>query len=254
MIHSGLVSVTFRQLSPTDILELVARARIEGIEWGGDIHVPHGDLARAREVSTLTREHGVKVAAYGSYYKVGSSEAGGLTFQSVLDTALTLGAPSIRVWAGDKGSSESSPDNQADVRDDSMRIADLADKEGVGIAYEWHGGTLTDTLESACELLEAVTNAGLTSLWQPLPGRSNEDHMIEIDQLSKRLSNIHVYHWGDNHGRMPLRDGLEVWRQYLEAAQVDGMERYALLEFVRDDSPEAFLEDAAAMRELVNEL
>jgi hypothetical protein len=47
MIRTGLVSVTFRQLSAEEIIKLVVCAGLEGIEWGGDIHVPHGDLKRS---------------------------------------------------------------------------------------------------------------------------------------------------------------------------------------------------------------
>ncbi|HNC24059.1 MAG TPA: sugar phosphate isomerase/epimerase, partial [Opitutaceae bacterium] len=100
MIHPGLVSVTFRALTPTQIVALVRQAGLRGIEWGGDIHVPHGNLARAREVREMTQEAGLSVAAYGSYYRAAQSEADGLAFEHVRATAVELGAPTIRVWAG----------------------------------------------------------------------------------------------------------------------------------------------------------
>ena len=40
MIRGGLVSITFRKLSPRAIIDLVTRANLIGIEWGGDVHVP----------------------------------------------------------------------------------------------------------------------------------------------------------------------------------------------------------------------
>jgi 3-dehydroshikimate dehydratase len=46
MIHPGLVSVTFRKLTPVEVAGLVKKGGLKSIEWGGDIHVPHGDLAR----------------------------------------------------------------------------------------------------------------------------------------------------------------------------------------------------------------
>ena len=45
MIYPGLVSVTFRKLSPEEIVQLVVSSGLKGIEWGGDIHLPHGILA-----------------------------------------------------------------------------------------------------------------------------------------------------------------------------------------------------------------
>jgi hypothetical protein len=54
MLSTGLVSITFRPLDPEEILRLAVQARIETIEWGGDVHVPVGDLDRARETGRLT--------------------------------------------------------------------------------------------------------------------------------------------------------------------------------------------------------
>ena len=53
-LKTGLVSITFREKSPEEIVGLVVEAGLDGIEWGGDVHVPHGDLAKAREVRANT--------------------------------------------------------------------------------------------------------------------------------------------------------------------------------------------------------
>ncbi len=98
MIRPGLVSITFRKLTPQDVVQLAARAGLEGIEWGGDIHVPHGDVAIARQTGKITRDAGLEVAAYGSYYRLGTDD--GPLFPAVLDSAVALGADKIRVWAG----------------------------------------------------------------------------------------------------------------------------------------------------------
>ncbi len=44
MIKSGLVSITFRQLTCEQIVDLVSKAKLDAIEWGGDIHVPHDNM------------------------------------------------------------------------------------------------------------------------------------------------------------------------------------------------------------------
>ena len=93
IIKGGIVSVTFRQLSPERIISLVSEGGLSAVEWGGDVHVPHGDLATARDVGRWTRNAGLEVASFGSYYKAGESEEAGLPFTSVLETASALGAP-----------------------------------------------------------------------------------------------------------------------------------------------------------------
>ena len=106
MIKSGLCSVTFRKLPAAEVVELVVRAGLDGIEWGGDVHVLHGEIDLAREVGEMTLAKGLEIPSYGSYYRVAESEKQGLTFDTVLQTAVALGAPLIRVWAGARGSAD----------------------------------------------------------------------------------------------------------------------------------------------------
>jgi hypothetical protein len=51
----------------------------------------------------LTESAGLEVSSYGYYYKAGISESEGLRFSIVLETAVALNAPTIRVWAGNSG-------------------------------------------------------------------------------------------------------------------------------------------------------
>src|SRR5688572_22964962 len=102
MLTSGLVSVTFRKLGPREIVQLASTAGLRGIEWGGDIHVPAGDLQTARAVRQISADAGLQVLAYGSYFRFQPGEA----FELVLETAVALGAPLIRIWAGNQPSAE----------------------------------------------------------------------------------------------------------------------------------------------------
>lgn len=248
MISSGLVSVTFRQLAPAGIVALVREAGLRGIEWGGDVHVPHGDLVRAREVGELTREAGLTVAAYGSYFRVAHSEEHGLPFQQVIDTALELGAPVVRVWAGTAGSASTDDDARWRVVTDLRRIADEAAKVGLRVATEFHGGTLTDTVESASRLLVEVDHGNLYSYWQPLIDMDDATCVAGLQQLAPRLSHLHVYQWTTVKDRRPLVEGAERWQKFLALAAGLPGDRYAMLEFVAGDNPANFLSDAATLR------
>ena len=72
MLYPGLVSITYRQLTPEQIIVLCRDNNLSAIEWGGDIHVPHGDLDTAAQVAEMTRTAGLSMPAYGTYYKAGS--------------------------------------------------------------------------------------------------------------------------------------------------------------------------------------
>ena len=72
MLKSGLVSVSFRSLPPEEIVRLAAGCGLGAIEWGGDVHVPPGDIANAARVGEMTRAAGLAVSSYGSYYRLGA--------------------------------------------------------------------------------------------------------------------------------------------------------------------------------------
>lgn len=246
-IYPGLVSITFRQLSTTEIIDLVVQAGLTGIEWGGDIHVPHGDVVTARGVCHQTIDAGLEVAAYGSYYRVSHEETG--PFDAVLASAVALDAPTIRVWAGRQGTDSADEAYWQAVIEDSRRIADLAAAEGITIAYEFHGNTLTDTNDTARTLLERVARPNVRSLWQP-PRYSTVDYNLTgIDTVTPWLENIHVFQWHRESGaRKALAVGETDWQQYLGKVKQVAGNRYALLEFVEDDDPDAFLRDAAILK------
>jgi 3-dehydroshikimate dehydratase len=245
MLHSGLVSVTFRKLSPSEIVDLVRQAQLEGIEWGGDVHVPHGDLARAREVRKVTEDAGLTIPSYGSYYRVGDQEP--VPFDAVLASAVELGAPVIRVWAGKKGSDPADPAYRELVQKDAIRIGEMARKANVTVAFEYHGNTLTDTRDSALRLLKACAAGGVQSYWQPRGSLTHEESLGDLQSVAPYLSHIHAYYW-EGYQRHPLAAGAKAWAVYLKAISAVGGERSVLLEFVQDDSPQAFLADAAALK------
>ena len=245
MLKSGLVSVTFRKLSPREVVDLVKKSGLDGIEWGGDIHVPHGDLPKAKEAGAMTRDAGLEVSAYGSYYKVGHSDE--LAFEPVLDSAAALGAPLIRVWAGKKGSADADADYRRTIVEDSRRIADLAAKRGIQIAYEFHGKTLTDTRDSAVLLLKEVDHPNMKSLWQAQVKGDIGERLADLDAVTPWLTNVHAYCW-EGTTRLPLAQGAADWARYLPKLQATGRDHTVLIEFVLDNTPEQFLQDAAALK------
>lgn len=252
MIKTGLVSITFRQLSVEEIVKLVSKAGLEAIEWGGDVHVPHGNVERAKEVETLTANAGLEVAAYGSYYRVGCENEEVGSFEGVLETAVALGAPTIRVWAGNKGSKEADKKWWNTVIEESNRIATMAESKGIKIAYEYHDNTLTDTDESAIRLLKEVNHPNIYTYWQPPHSFTVKDREDSIRGVLPWLSNIHVFYWTDSPERVrhPISKAKYDWIKYLQIAAEDKEDNYAMIEFVKDDKIEQFLDDAEALKEI----
>ena len=251
MIIPGVVSATFREKTPDEIIELSIKAGLKAIEWSENSHVMPNDRNGAEELRKKTEAAGLKVAAYGSYYRLGQNAEPEEEFEKSLISAVALHAPIIRVWAGTEASSEVTSEKRQRLAKEAALIGKLAEKEGIKIAFEWHKNTLTDTNESAMKLLEEANQDNLYCLWQPTVALSMEERVQGLDLLKerKRLLNLHVYYWLDG-VRRPFSEGIEEWRGYL--AHIGGNdERYALLEFVMNNTAEQFLEDAKALRELL---
>lgn len=248
MIYPGLVSITFRELTPAMIVALARQVDIAAIEWRGNVHVPHGNMKQADTVGRMTRDAGLSVAAYGSYYRVGHSEQEGLTFASVLDTARALGAPLIRVWAGKFPSAKADDAYHQNIAQELRRLAELASAQGLTVACEYHGGTLTDTHESAARLIADIQHPAMRTYWQPPVGTNSDTCLAGLRAMLPGLANVHVYHWGAKNSRLPLKDGAEAWRQYLELIRTTGRDHGALLEFVRDSSPASFMQDVQTLK------
>jgi 3-dehydroshikimate dehydratase len=249
MLRSGLVSITFRKLSVEEVVDLAHSAGVEGIEWGGDVHVPPGDMARAREVRRLTEDAGLMVSAYGSYYRLRPNQDEDHPFEAVLATAVGLGAPVIRVWAGDQPSTAVDTAGRAGIVEQSRRIADLAAAQGIAIAYEYHSNTLTDALDSALDLLRAVDHPNVSTFWQPPNVRPPEENRAGLDAVAPYVTNIHCFHWWPtSKDRHPLADGEANWNLYLDRIAALPGDRFVSIEFVKDDAPEQFLQDAATLK------
>ncbi|XVV03667.1 sugar phosphate isomerase/epimerase family protein [Actinosynnema sp. CA-248983] len=247
MLVPGLVSVTFRALPVPEVVDLARSCGLWAVEWGGDVHVPLHDLPAARDARDRCADAGLSVSAYGSYYRAGVTDPD--EWPRVLATAAELGAPRIRVWAGNTGSAQTPPDQRARVvaavRDAAVRAEDY----GIRIAVEHHRNTLTDTLESANRLYAEVGHGSVVPYWQPRGGQDVASAVEEVRTLLPRLTTAHVFSWGPGGGtdRLPLVAREDLWLPALAELARDGVDRHVLLEFVVDDSPERFREDAAVL-------
>ncbi|MFW6060525.1 MAG: sugar phosphate isomerase/epimerase family protein [Phycisphaeraceae bacterium] len=246
-MRTGLVSITFRQLGPQQIVDLVAQADLDGIEWGGDVHAPHGDVDTARRVAQMTRDAGLDVIAYGSYYRVCASDD--LSFDHVIDSARALGTDLVRIWAGRGTFAEMTEDYRKRVADETRRFADRAADAGLTLAFEYHRGTLTETADSARRLLEEVDRPNVKSLWQPDPRLSVDENDAALRAVLPWVVNLHVFSWDSAGTRLPLADGEAWWARYLATAKESGRDHAALIEFVTDAEPDNFLADARTLRQ-----
>ncbi len=238
----GLASVSYREKSVEEIVAMMGRAGLGIVEWGSDVHVPHGDIEKAVYVRRLCADENVRISSYGSYFFLGD----GMDISPFLDSAAALGADRIRIWAGRKGSSMVDGNARKKLVDEALKIKERASSYGIRLFWEYHRNTLTDTAESAMEL---IGETGIASYWQPNPELLHSERLKELSLLKDTVEIVHVFSWireEENDVRMPL--DAEEWKSYVG---VLGTDRTYLLEFLCRQDPETLERDVYTMAHLV---
>lgn len=242
-MRPGLCSVTFRQLEPEALVALAADAGLETIEWGGDVHVPPGDVATAERVARLTADAGLVVCSYGSYFRAGADEP----LTPILDSAQALGTDRVRIWAGRVDSADATPAEYAQIVARLTNAVTEASERGIHLALEYHGGTIADSPNAVLRLLADVP--GLSTYWQPSVGVPDAVALTEFDAIAAHTSAVHVFSWWPQGERLRLQQREALWQQVCAAASaLPSPPRDALLEFVPDDDPALLGAEAATLR------
>jgi sugar phosphate isomerase/epimerase len=247
----------FRSLSAAEIVEVVKQAGLEAIEWGGDVHVPPGDLDAAKEALRLTRDAGLEVSSYGSYYKIFNPDGTLQEFAPVLESALALETNVLRIIPGSIGP-DADDAHWTAIAEHSRAAADAAAKHDVRVAFEFHPLTLTETHESTLKLLEMIDHPNMYMYWQPAYFAPSMEYRMEgLTALKDRILNLHVYHWNYERkeegfyagiDRRPLEEGRDDWAQYFAVELNPDLPHFALIEFVKGDTPDQLMQDAAALK------
>jgi len=249
---AGVCSVTLRARSIAEVVAATEAAGLAAIEWGGDVHVPVGDIVAAAEAHRRSADGGLAIVSYGSYLMC--SPDVGDHVEAVLDTTEALGTGAVRVWCPFGVEPGVRSAERGAVVDAVASVADAARERGLAVYLEFHGGTLTASAASVTDLLDAIGAPNLFSAWQPpyWDPQPLDTDLDDLRALAPRLAHLHVYQWDPDGRRHHLADGCDTWPARLAAVTVESAStfpgRSALLEFVIDDDPAALATDAATLR------
>ena len=250
MFNTGIVSVTFRQKTIDEILSLCRATGLDSIEVGSDVHAPKENLALCAEIAEKARESGVSIVSYGTYYKLGQYPDAKAEFSAYIAAAKALGTSNLRIWAGVRNSQDVSEPERAALTAEARLCADLAAAGGMTLSFEYHGGTLTNTSESALRLMRELDRPNAYLYWQPNQYQDISFNTAALRSVLPYVSNVHVFAWDARSGpciRFPLADHAGAWKQYLDILASDKKDRALLLEFVKDDSDAQLREDAKTL-------
>lgn len=242
---TGLCSVSFRKNTAEEIVEAVASAGLDFIEWGSDVHAPHDGTKNLQNIAALCDRYGIRCSSYGTYFRIGQTDLAEL--HGYISAAKLMGTDRLRLWCGVKGSAVTDENEKKELFANCRKAAKIAEDEGVTLAMECHSWTYTDTAETIVELMEEVDSDNFRMYWQPSQYRTFEENVRHIKLTGKYVKDIHVFNWEKDY-RYPLADAVSQWQEYL--SHIDG-DHTLLLEFMPDDSIESLAAEAEALHSII---
>jgi len=244
----GLVSVSFRQHSPKEILEAAKAAGLSCIEWGSDVHAPCDDTARLMEIAELQKERGIVCSSYGTYFCLTETPIEEL--ESYIQAAKILGTNVLRLWCGRKSGKDMADAEKNDLFEVCKRAAEIAKAADVTLCMECHKKTFTENPDDAVRLMEAIHSPHFRTYWQPFQWQEPRENVINATKIANFAEHIHVFNWKGER-KLPLADAVGEWREYIKAFSVP---RTLLLEFMPEGTLEELTCEADALRSIIGEI
>lgn len=244
----GLVSVSFRDRTPDEILKTMQPAGLSYIEWGSDVHAPCTDTARLGEIAALQAQYGITCCSYGTYFRLGQTPIAEL--EGYIAAAKILGTDILRLWCGSKRGAEMTAEEKAALLAECKQAADIAARTGVTLCMECHKRTFTECANDAVWLMEEVNSPHFRMYWQPFQWQTVEENLKNAQKIAPFAAHVHVFHW-KGADKLPLQDAVAEWQAYLAHFSAP---RTLLLEFMPDDRLETLCREADALRTITGGL
>lgn len=245
MVNLGLVSISFRNLTPEVIIEEVKKAGLSYIEWGSDVHAPYNDILKLQKIAKLQAEAGLFCSSYGTYFRLGENNTDEL--QLYINAAKILGTNILRLWCGNKSFNKYSEAEEAFLFSECKKAAAIAKKNNVTLCMECHNGTYTEAKEGAIRLMKFIDSPAFRMYWQPNQFVTTEENKKYARLIECFTKCIHVFNW-DKENRYPLSEAIDLWCEYLSYFPEN---KTLLLEFMPDDSISSLKIEADSLKRLV---
>ena len=238
----GLVSVSFRDRSPADILAAMKAANLTCIEWGSDVHAPCDNLENLQALAALQAEYGITCCSYGTYFRFVENAIEELP--QYIAAAKILGTNILRLWCGRKRRCDMTDEELAAFVDLCRQAAAIAEEAGVILCMECHKKTFTEDPDQAVWLMNQVNSPSFRMYWQPFQWQTPPQNVENAKTIAPYAEHIHVFNWV-NKEKFPLADAVADWQQYISAFSTP---RALLLEFMPNGTIEELAAETAALK------
>lgn len=247
-MNVGLCTISNKDREVDDIVALAGEVGYDGVEiWGKD-HVGDGSRETCDAIRDAAEDAGVEIPVYGSYLRAAGdvdldpddAPAGTLDdaeIEEELEIADRLGTDLIRIWAGGHDYEDVGDAYWDAVVEDVDRIGATAEDYGIDVTVEKHTNTVTNSLEGARRLIEAVDRDAVGLNYQPHTRLGPEEIDAEAAELAPLSNHMHVLavHERGTSDRYPYSRGdydFEALLERFAAADYDG---YVNVEFVSEE-------------------
>ena len=235
---TGVASVTFRNKTVSEVVEIAQNAGAEYIEWGADVHVK--TLEDARSARLLCDEKDIKICSYGSYYRVGCGDAE--DWKRICENAKEMGASSVRVWLGNKDSEKTDDEEYKTLLDDLRNICSVAEKYSLLVCPECHDNTYNNNTDAFLKIRNDLNADNFKTYFQSRYFRFDYD-IDRIERTFDYIENVHVsYRDLKKEQRFRKKDS-----KYLDRllAKLDEMNfsGVVLVEFTKGSKEKNFIKD-----------
>jgi sugar phosphate isomerase/epimerase len=241
----GVASVTFRNKTIEQIVEIAENADVSYVEWGADVHVTNRE--EAQKARALCDEHGITVSSYGSYFRVGESDVG--DWRELCEIASILGASSIRVWLGNQNSEDTDDYTYLRLLEDCRKICDIASEYNILVSPECHDHTFNNNTDAFLKFFADLQRDNFRTYFQSRYLRYDYD-IDRIERTYGYIENVHISYRDlriEQEGKSDDKDYLDRFLQLFADKGFDGV---VMIEFTEDSSEESFYEDVRKLREI----
>lgn len=246
MKNIGFTTVTFRKKSRREVCEIAEKNGIKYLEWGGDVHLPPDNETALQEIIALQKEFGLTAVSYGSYYRLGAEDYS--LWEQIVNTADKIGAKIIRIWQGDCSSQKVSAEKMQAMVNETKSLADIAEKKGLTVAFEFHNNTNNDNGKSAVAFLKAVNRPNVKTYWQPFSTNADTENLKAVLPY---IVCVHIFEWNEQGKRYSLKHGKDKWSKFLKIIENADAEPNLIMEFVKHDSKYQFARDVNTLRQIL---
>ena len=242
-IELGLCSVTFRNKTAEEVVEIAKKADIGFIEWGGDVHVK--SPTDAKKVKALCDEAGIKISSYGSYFNsIVSDEE---KWIETCKIAREMNAESIRIWLGKKNSQDTDHEEYRTILENTKKMCDIASEYSLIVCPECHDNTFNNNTDAILKFIGDLNKDNFRTYFQSRYFRMEYD-LDRIERTYHYIKDVHVSYRDlkrEQLFRKKDRNYLDTLLKKLKEKNFCGI---VMIEFVSGSKEKSFFKDTEKIK------